>query len=454
MGKFSLENEIKNRLKGHEVHVDKRELWKALGIEEEEKDRKAIWFWWFGGLIGLLVIGAIWWPMSSEDTMPPISEKVVAKSIEDNISKTGNERPQGATSIEKMSKIIEESDSEIASKINGKTESEFESTNTRIVVKKEETMTESEISKTVIDPSETEENSLSVRDEASRLRTSDLSSKSESLGYLTHLSILPITSAALEHKRLRVILDKSPSVLIEPIKKTRKFELELFAGIAPIVRSLSALDRDMDQLVAARDSSESTLEHLSAGFSMKYLFGRGWYGKAGFTMNRWNEKFTYTFISDTLVEKVDVPDVIIIDLQGNSTTNYTEGEKITYTTEGWIRYNRLTQIDLPLTLGYERRMGRWSMFGEAAGIVNLQQVFRGYLHSLNGEIHKDPDIFKTRIGINFGVNAGIGYGITPRLRARISGQYYRSLGSVLNSSSEMNQRYTSIGGRVSIGYLF
>ena len=41
MGKFSLAQKIKDHLKGHEIHIDKDDLWKGLGIQEEEKERKA-----------------------------------------------------------------------------------------------------------------------------------------------------------------------------------------------------------------------------------------------------------------------------------------------------------------------------------------------------------------------------------------------------------------------------
>ena len=87
-------------------------------------------------------------------------------------------------------------------------------------------------------------------------------------------------------------------------------------------------------------------------------------------------------------------------------------------------------------------------------LVNLKQSFSGYLNDGNFEIEKDPEIFKSNIGWNIGFGAGIGYGITPRLRARMSAQYYRSLGSVLNSEIGVEQRYSSYGIRASIGYLF
>lgn len=81
---------------------------------------------------------------------------------------------------------------------------------------------------------------------------------------------------------------------------------------------------------------------------------------------------------------------------------------------------------------------RFSIFKNLSDEINQNKIYR----------------FKSRIGINLGLNAGVGYGITPRLRARLSARYYKSLTSVLEHDSRMEQKYASLGLRCGLGYQF
>lgn len=459
MGKFSLENRIKDRLEGHEVHIDKRELWKSLGIEEEERDRKGVWLWWLGGLIGIAFISGLWWFVQKDRLeLPNIQESSIIE-VDENLAKTGNEKEDQISTSERLSDIIEDvkSQNSLSEKVLKESEtkrqkSRTENRNNSSVSK----FDNKSIRKTFVN--DIKNSNSKVNDKVNDLNAGieKIGDGGKVLGELIMIEELPqINVQQLSYERDQVSLEAEVNPLIKPIKKSRKFEFELYGSVGSINRELNASNGDFESYVVGRDTSESTLEHVSLGMSLKYIFGRGFYGKVGLGVNRWNEKYSYNLTSDTLETIIPIPEVILIDLQGNSTTTqFTEGTEISYTSIDWVRYNRLTQIDLPISLGYEHRINRWSIFGEATAILNVKQIFKGYLYVPDGELAKNPEIFKSNIGLNFGVNAGLGYGITPRLRARVSARYYRSLGSVLIMDDGIEQKYSSLGLRVGLGYLF
>lgn len=459
MGKFSLERKIKDRLQGHEVHIDKRELWKSLGIEEEEKDRKGIWYWWLGGIIGLAFIGGMWWYIQSDNMEAPNVQEFSSVEIDDNIAKTGNETSDENATVEQLASIIDEVESQNNEAIkttnqnsrnsNLNSNSKQNRNNTNSNQTQENTLV---TQRSLANESKTIDNSTNkTNKELSNHIGNNIGSESVNLNKELFIDRLQSVTSFLFFDRDLGDLYVDAKPFIKPLPKPRKFEFEFFGGVGTNNRTLSS---EFEDHLLRRDTSESTLEQVSLGISLKYIIGGGFYGKAGLSINRWNEQYTYNLVSDTTETTVDVPDVILIDLSGNSTTQFTGGIQTIYNTIDWVRYNRLTQIDLPITIGYEHRISRWSLFGEASGIFNLKQKFNGYLNTEEGIETQNPDIFKSSIGFNLGLNAGIGYGFTPRLRARLSARYYRSLGSVLLQSTEVEQKYSSIGARVGIGYLF
>lgn len=464
MGKFSLENEIRDRLEGHEVHVDKRELWKALGIEQEKKDRKAIWLWWLVGFISLISIAGLSLYIQTGKVDMSDVKSAPNTEVEGNLVKTGNETNTSSNTSQQLSNIIEQVKSEKTPTSNSAKESKINSTLSKQPFNKANHKSISE------NASETSNsNSLKSTLMASELENSmdDTTPKGDgenrnigegSSNTIQELIIpyLPYVSSSLIFERGMEKLGEAVEVnpLIKPIADASKFEFELFGGVGSIDRSLATTNRELETYIATRDSFESLLEHFSFGASLKYMIGGGFYSKAGLSINRWNESYSYNFISDTSEVVVDVPDIITFDLQGNTSTTYKEGIQKSVNSIAWVRYNRLTQIDLPISLGYELRHHRWSLFGEATAVINLKQTFRGYLNTENGIESKNPEIFKSNIGVNFALNAGLGYGVTPRLRMRISARYYRIRGSVLESSTEIDQHYSSVGIRMGMGYLF
>ena len=457
MGKFSLENIIKDRLKGHEVHIDKRELWKSLGIEEEEKDRKVIWFWWIAGLFGLVLSAGLWWFVQKDGLDVSNLKETVAIEIDESIAKTGNETIAETTASEKLANIINDAKTQGSSRERDSNQPQVNSEESSLTIRNASSSSES--------TGESNRNYSSEQNELSKpeISTGLLNKNTEIeknivgnavLNEIVMIEKLPQVNSLLTFNRAVESLEAEINPLIKPIGKTRKFEFELYAGAGTINRELSSSISEFENYISVRDSSESTLENVSIGMSLKYIIGGGFYGKAGFGVNRWNEKFSYSLTSDTTATSISIPEVILIDLQGNSTvTQTTEGTQISYTLTEWVRYNRLTQIDIPLSLGYEGRINRWSIFGEASAIFNVKQQFSGYLYNPSFELEEDPNVFRSSIGLNVGFNAGIGYGITPRIRARISARYYKSLGSVLLEDG-LSQKYTSLGVRVGVGYLF
>lgn len=465
MGKFSLEQKIKERLKGHEVHIDKRELWKGLGIEEE-KDRKAVWFWWIGGLAGLLLIAGLWFYTQEGKEVQTFSERTEI-TVDDRLVKTGNETSTETATSESLSEIINEAkiDLERNSSVEKGVERSTANTITN-TIKSKSSVTPNRVGKRSLLSSEEQKNGninsdgqalTPVIDNQNRVAGSDIASTNEEELTQT-LDVIAIATISgidpyLDFEREKEEMDREVTPFIEPLTSIRKFEFELYGGVGSMNRALTTEDREFEEYVFARDSVEAPLEHVGVGASLKYMLGGGFYGKAGISVNRWNEKFGYTSNSDTTFSTKDIPETITIDLQGNENITYIQGEVVTYSRIDWVRYNRLTQLDLPLTLGYEKRFQKWSVFGEASALINLKQTFTGYLYASNGEIRKDPSFFKSNIGLNLGLNAGVGYGVTPRIRARLSASYYRSLNSVW-AENVMSQTYSSLGVRIGVGYLF
>ncbi|MDF1695891.1 MAG: hypothetical protein P1U56_08675 [Saprospiraceae bacterium] len=470
MGKFSLEQKIKERLQGHEVHIDKQELWKGLGIEEEKEDRKFIWFWWLGGLAALVAGAGLWWFSQNNVEMDPISQNTTIIAVDEQVAKTGNETNTESTITDRLTQIVKEVQDEnpkngnAEASINNNTEpnaNTSEQENKRTLEDDIENVIPSNMEQKFAETTTAQiengdrNNTVAIAStqevETESELTNDGETKTPSLSQVTSIGRV---GGLLDFEREKITIETSSVSMVKPVSTSRKFEFEMFASLASFDRTMTAEDDRLDGYLSIRDTSEVLLEHVSVGVSLRYNMIGGLYSKMGVTVNRWNEQYSYISYGDTTEVTVEVPDVILVDLQGNENITYIDGTQLEITKETWTRYNRLTQIDIPLTLGYEQRIGKWSMFGEASAIFNLRQSFSGYLRSTDGIAVQNPKVFKTRVGMNMGLNAGVGYGFTPRVRARVSANYYRSLQSVVNGDAGWDQRYSSLGVRLGVGYLF
>lgn len=187
-----------------------------------------------------------------------------------------------------------------------------------------------------------------------------------------------------------------------------------FSADLPL-RSLEAKGHDASEYVASRNATESPRFSYSGGLRVSLLTPWGLALRTGLNYSQINEKFDFTNRNE---ETVTI--TTIYDAEGNiigTDTMRAGGEQRV------IAHNRLRMLDIPLLLGYEKRLGRWNL-GANAG-VHLNLLFSADGEFLSPEMEPvrfssgQPEswpAFRNRIGLGWYGSLQLGYLLNPGLQ--------------------------------------
>lgn len=216
-----------------------------------------------------------------------------------------------------------------------------------------------------------------------------------------------------------------------------------FSADLPL-RSLEAKGDYASAYVASRNATESPRFSYSGGLRLSLLTPWGLALRTGLNYSQINEKFDFTNRTE---ETVTI--TTIYDAEGNiigtDTMRSGGGQRV-------IAHNRLRMLDIPLLLGYEKRLGRWNLGANAGAYLNL--LFSADGEFLSPEMEPVPfssgqpetwPAFRNRIGLGWYGSFQLGYLLTPSLQLLLEPhvKYFPRPATIDQYQAE--QRMASIG---------
>lgn len=184
---------------------------------------------------------------------------------------------------------------------------------------------------------------------------------------------------------------------------------------------------------------------FSVGLRYTKLFNSGLNIRGGFNYSQINEKFSFTQgnIIQILYE---------INAAGDTIRTYQ-----TESTRYKITHNRYITIDIPITIGYEKAMGDWSINANVGVLLNLISHYRGDILdknfqpvAINSSQSENQYRLKNNIGIGYLGAVSIYYQLSDRIKL-LSEPYFRYNVSPMNEfSGGFKQQYHTAGIKAGI----
>ncbi|MEM1214691.1 MAG: hypothetical protein AAGJ82_03330 [Bacteroidota bacterium] len=480
-----LDNKIADKLRSYRSPVDAEALWQAVQPEQPQRPK---WIWWFGwfGLL-LLVGGLAWWvvPSSGEDTtldtstehstavaIPQEQEVDPVRNPSSTSAATSTKTPAGATVVPSLTP-------------------ESERRNTAPVIIAEQTTA----SNTVYAASSPASEALATKTElgtSSELLTdapatatypetitaiTGAVATSESGGVVT--SSLPTTLVSNQSKtiRNREVTHALPSKLsllayakntdvpaiitpaelpTTPRRRTSAWFADLRAVYLLPQRTLTGVDSLNGDWIAARATSEQTLEAISLTGTVGYQFRNGWSIRTGVGRTQLNTVFNDTQISST-VDSVEAPTQLIFAPNGAVDTVYGMVPITTTATRVRRTYNQLTQWEIPVLVGYTQGRGKWRWELSTGPRFQVQQERQGTIWAVDNESFENwanTNGYRTDLSVSWQIGGDILYKLRPNLSVGLNAQARFQLNDLTADDADFQERYQLFGGGISLRYGF
>ena len=243
----------------------------------------------------------------------------------------------------------------------------------------------------------------------------------------------------------------------KPFDKAWRFNLGLIAGFSYTDKRLSARRESANGLLKLREITENSLETSHVGIELGLRHRSGWSIWSGIQQTRIVEHFEF----DTArVEITTISGVraIRINPGRDSTTILGNVPQTRTTTIQKSIFNNYELIDIPVFVGYEKRVGKINLGLQAGILVNLSLKTRGQILNQEAEAldiqQTQNTLFKSRVGLGYQFGArlsgpvvgGVDWMISPFLRV-----YPKDFAI---ESNNITQRYRVFGGKFGFLYRF
>jgi len=456
MRKQKIEDYFRKRLGEDEVFIDKNELWDSLGLEKEEKDRAPIWFLLSGflGLIMLVVIG--YYFMDSKGDASALEANSSHEYLDQLISKNSKTKTKeieapAANSIQKENLPTEVETELVATPLTTSNQIQTTSQDLRTTT----TITKETEFETAVNPS-----LLNVTGQI----TNAVPKESNFSLQNTRAQLPKFLNGFEEQKEVQVQKQKAlfnpaklnasvPSLLeISPrvrpayvplfslpkkipiviARAEKNWHVGAYTGVYYTQRNLEG--RDTTSYLDDRENYESSLETVTAGVFMQRDFNENSYFKIGLEYQSINEKFEYASLGDTTIY------------------NVATGVEAKLLKE-WINYNHHRLFNIPLSLGYKKKLGNWNIFSEITTVVTLRKSFSGLLLESNQRVNRNTNHFKTGASLALRYGIGISYDHGD-WNFYFMPSYQRHLGSFSKEEQGYTQGYSMLGAQLGLRYGF
>lgn len=488
MGKYSLEEYFKNRVKGHKETIDKDALWHDLGLEKKPRKRR---LWIIPLCVGLLVGIFNIWPFQQEKTSPELSSVV----NEANTLQNENEaqiRNATSSNVQSNMDIEPHKENDLINNIatDRKTEPQNESRKSKNasnsfagtagiesienaglnpLIQKPVLQTtgeakphvESKISKlgqlnttssVAVDRTDT------AKDNVDPVPTVTWTKLLEKLPFLAFVLDLPkkrntprLNSALMERNLIEPSVHHNPwhiSANNSYYLTARDIRFLDFEGPAP--------DQDREHL-DARNRTETMLESRSVGAELTYTFPFNIYIGSGVEYLQVNERFNVQISTDSTFIQEDEPVIFIIESNGDTlATAFEDVEISSKKTAIWENYNSHTFVNIPMIIGYQHQWNTWSFFAEGASLLSFYTGAEGkMLHVDNDAVIDVASQFNPSIELMTRCRAGLAYKLTNRLDVAVHvAGIFQTTGIAQQGLWFNSQRYRMAGAGLNLRYNF
>lgn len=450
MGRHKLENYFGDRLSQHKEHIDKDELWNSLGLDEEPKREKPVWFRLFGVGLIIIVLGLGSYLYVNRD----------GSSVNGN---TKIESPQEAVYTKKNDNVTEYVfKDEVGFIDNDVSSPDSKPALIRNTFEKQATV-RTFVSRTFPDKMEVKTSLIVTTTEintepnsSSSLRTSSLSSdiaetKNLQSIEMTHLSIesrLISSLYAVKSIQPRLIHRDvfshsiNDSYLTSQLFTCRSLKEQLWSigGYAMLFKTNRTLDAlssstPLQNYLEEREASETVLETLIVGGFLRRQIASNTYLKLGLEYQSITERFENVSIVDTSFTE-------------NAVAFNAKVLKEART------FNSHRLINVPLTLGYTTNFGKWNIIAELSPVFTLNQSFGGLFLEADNTLTQNTSTFKTGFSVAGRVAIGISYRHNDNWTFAFLPTYQQHFQSFARADSGYEQKYSLFGSQLVAKYGF
>jgi hypothetical protein len=439
------ERQIANTLRQDEVELDINAL--IVGIHgEKKKDRKWFLLWFF--MIGSILVasGVVYISFSELQVKNTVDAKEKDKSVstkESNQYESESIQNQNVnTNIDPENKqLTSSSDNQANYNTKGlaKTKSLYKKVNSQSLTQSK-TSTLNQISKEAL--SEKQIISYDVQ-----------ASESNITRNINEISMLSNLSANVLFDRPQVVTDK---VVCPTFSSRHKWYIELIPEIG-YFRPLKTLENttgEQNSVFDLRNKNEKTLEGIQAALYLQLRKQKSpFYLKAGLSYARLTEKmqldYSYTkldttrgIISVTVSQTGDTVTTIIGDI---ITESKLSGKK--------VAHHSFSLYDIPVAIGYEKKMGRWSLGIEGGVMLNLSMQASGStLVSDTSFVSVAPNQYRTNVGLSYfgGLSVGRDFNRLGRIYLAARARFIPNTFTI--DTQRFRQSYNFVG--LHLGYVY
>ena len=231
------------------------------------------------------------------------------------------------------------------------------------------------------------------------------------------------------------------------------YSISAYGGVSATTSMLTAKNYGSAEYLSLRNLTEKQLETIQFGMEVGADVYKGLMIKSGIELSRLARVFTFNdeiMVMDSVFGLKE----IFVNNQTNDTINvYVQVPVITTTEYQKKTYNNITQIDIPIKIGYTFHSEKWRFGLDAGTIINLKTSYTGEILSPNGgfyTLNSDPESwFKTKAGIAFTAGVSVGYSLGASFEIYLA-PMYRSASVYSTDSNPIKQAHARFGANLGI----
>ncbi|HRW74720.1 MAG: hypothetical protein H6568_04305 [Lewinellaceae bacterium] len=206
--------------------------------------------------------------------------------------------------------------------------------------------------------------------------------------------------------------------LAAPVRSGWEWALVASGGPGMGIRSLQAERVEDADWIADRKRTERLLESWQVRLMGEVVTPQGVYLEAGLQWTRQNERLDWS--KDSTSWTWGPATGFLVDDQGGSQPWQDSAAWSSYSLRREVRhYNRISTIEVPIGLGYEHRLGVWSIRAGGGLMINLRQSFSGRSllpQGWPGYWEQEEDLaLRSRIGLGYYGQIRVGRRLLPGL---------------------------------------
>ena len=251
--------------------------------------------------------------------------------------------------------------------------------------------------------------------------------------FITQVELLPPIPSKDIKLDFQPLLDSRP-LTMELETKEKKFQISGGFGITSLI-PIKKIENIDPNWLEIRQETEKPLDAFSADLLFQIKWINGFTLTSGLNYVRFNEKFTWTNSSRSLIQR-------------DQTFYWQEIQRKK------VHYNTFTYYHIPIYVGFEMEKKGWVLGGSAGALINLKTKIEGEIQASDLEAGSFAQLsaigFRNYISPLLTAKLRLGRQISPDAAIMLEPNYTLPTGSLTLTDSEFDQRYSRFGLRLGI----